>query len=78
MAKIEYAVSVADLYYQELSSTAEIRQAFQDILVSQSQYIFQAIRHDHQLTERYKSALKLKTVDSNALTCSPLINTPRC
>ncbi|NTY86503.1 hypothetical protein FCH33_06925 [Serratia fonticola] len=67
MTNIEDAVSLSDSYYQELSATAEIRQAFQDILIAQSQYIFPAISYDKHLTERYKNALKLKTVDTSAL-----------
>lgn len=67
MPNIEEVISVTDLYYQELSSTNEMRQAFQDILVSQSGYLFQAFKNDKVLTDRYKQALKLKTVDSNAL-----------
>lgn len=67
MASIDDAVGLSELYYQELLSTAEIRQAFQDIVVSQSQYIFQAIKHDKELTGRYKTALRLKTVDKSAL-----------
>lgn len=75
MADINDAVLLSDLYFQELSSTAEIRQAFQDILISQSHSIFPAIRHDRELTERYQRALKLKTVDKNALLKGLLIQT---
>lgn len=67
MANIEEAVALSDLYYQELSSTIQIRQAFQDILISYSQSIFPAISYDKDLTERYRGFLKLKTVDQSAL-----------
>ncbi|MDE7590887.1 MAE_28990/MAE_18760 family HEPN-like nuclease [Enterobacter bugandensis] len=67
MANIDDAVNLSELYYQEISSTIEIRQAFQEILISYSQSIFPAISYDKELTDRYKGFLKLKTVDQSTL-----------
>lgn len=67
MATLDNAKSIADAYFDELQSTAEIRQAYVDIIVVNSAALYGAFSHDDKLKNRLTDALRLKTTDQSAL-----------
>jgi len=67
METLDTAKSIADVYFEELQATAEIRQAYNDIIVTNARTLFSAFSHDKTLNRRLTEALKLKTTDQSAL-----------
>lgn len=67
MAMLDSAKSVADAYFDELRDTAEIRQVYHDLIVSNAGTLFGAFAEDAHLKRRLTDALKLKTTDQSAL-----------
>lgn len=67
MATLDSAKSLADAYFDELRATAEIRQAYHDIIVLNAPTLYGAFGHDAKLKGRLTDVLKLKTTDQSAL-----------
>lgn len=67
MATLDNAKAVAEAYFDELKATAEIRQAYNEIIVMNAGVLFGAFGHDGNLKRRLTEALKLKTTDQSAM-----------
>ncbi|MBH2869530.1 hypothetical protein I5L38_16765 [Serratia marcescens] len=67
MPEIQHQVDLSEAFFSELESTASMRMVFMDIVISNSSTLFQAFSHDKALLSKLKEAMKLKTVDQNAL-----------
>jgi len=64
---MQNTLDVSELYFSELESTASIRSAFHDIVVTNSQVLFTAFSHDKMMLGRLKDSLRLRFVDQNSL-----------
>jgi hypothetical protein len=67
MSKLGDAKSLADSYLDEISATLEIRQTYNSIVIAHAGILFAALQDNRPAKEALQAALKHKTVDTNPL-----------
>lgn len=67
MSKLDDAKKIADLYFDEIEATLEIRASYNSIILTHAQALFGALAHDGAAKAALTAALKHKDVDPSAL-----------
>jgi RiboL-PSP-HEPN len=67
MNPFERAISTSDAYMREITATADMRQCYNDIVVSQASTLFAAFSENKLAKSSLTRALALKLTDSNTL-----------